>query len=461
MWPLYLLAGVMGLSALAALALGPTGPVAMIAVAVFAVPFFGAWMWLLFGLRQQNHPNVARLVPAQVRTLRRVMCAAWLGFTAVALLLGAAIGHPWGIGAGAALILTLSGWTVRAPLIGAVAWLAWVSNPLWLHTAPVQAALRPVLQAWHSQPDAIALAVLLVLLGAALTSPFAVLRDGGAKHVQAYRRRTQQLAAIRTGAVGAGSCRSVGGGLGRWVDAGAADFYRRWLARAGTQRACAVLPRVLLGLGPRIHWTGQLGQLLAFGGVAVAVMLVLWQAGADADTIPVVAWGLAGGLLTFAVNVALQARAVIHGTRREQALMMLLPGMPRGRALNAALARRLSLQFICSWALCVAVCAAIVPLGTKQFGWFAIYAAAFLPLGALLWTDWSRVPPPTAMSGIVPLLVVVVLTLCAIAAHAWVGVAAWISVLGFVLAAALLVAWRAWRMKDAPSAFPAGRLSRA
>jgi hypothetical protein len=227
----------------------------------------------------------------------------------------------------------------------------------------------------------------------------------------------------------------------------------------GTRRKGAVFPRALLGLGPTIHWTGQLGQLLAFGGVASAVMLVLWQASAGTNSIPVAAWGLSAGMLTFAVNVALQARAAIHGTRREQALMMLLPGMPRGRALNTALARRLSVQFICSWALAVVACTAIVPLGTQESGWFAIYAAGCLPIGALLWTDWSRARAPTAISRVAPLLVVMPLTLGAMAAQAWMGVAAWISVLGFVVAAVLLVAWRAWRLRDAPSAFPAGRTS--
>lgn len=458
-WPLYLLAGLLGVPALAALVLAPAGAVTTVAVAVLAVPFFGGWIWLLLGLRQQNHPNAARLVPGHVRTLRRVMRAAWLAFTAFAMLLGIAIGHPWAMGAGAALMLTLLAWTLRTPLVGVVGWLALISNPLWLHTPAAQAALRPVLAAWHSQPDAIALAALSALLAAALASPFAVLRAGGAEHAQIYRRRARQLAAVRIGGGGPGSCRSVGGGLGRWTDAGATDFYRRWLARVGTRRAGAVLPRALLGLGPSIHWTGQFGQLLSFGGVAIAVLLVLWQASAGTDAIAVAAWGLSAGVLTFAVNVALQARAAIHGTRREQALMMLLPGMPRGRALNRALARRLSLQFLASWTLGVVASAAIVPSGTQEYGWFAIYAAACLPVGALLWTDWSRVRAPTAMSGAVPMMVVMPLAIGAIAAQAWMGVATWVSVLAFVVAAVLVVVWRAWRMKDAPSAFPAGRLS--
>jgi dihydrodipicolinate synthase/N-acetylneuraminate lyase len=63
------------------------------------------------------------------------------------------------------------------------------------------------------------------------------------------------------------------------------------------------------------------------------------------------------------------------------------------------------------------------------------------------------------MSGAVPMMVVMPLAIGAIAAQAWMGVATWVSVLAFVVAAVLVVVWRAWRMKDAPSAFPAGRLS--
>lgn len=457
-WPLLVLLGLVCVPALAGIVLAPP-PWPWLGASVLCMPLFGAWVWFLLSLVQQNHPSAARLVPGQLRALRLVLWGAWLVFTALAALLGSAFGHAWIAATGAALLMLLLTWIVRMPLLGFLFWLVPATSAHWGHTPVVAALLRSITAAGQSELDGIARAALLVLLAAVLTSPFALLRAGGTRHAAAYRRRTRQIAVIRTGGGDPTRWRGSGSVVGEWLGEGATGLYRRWLGRVSAQRSGALLPRALLGLGPAIHWTGQLGQALTFGAVAALVMFVLWQANASTQSVPVAAWGLSIGVLTFAVNVALQARAAIHGTRREQALMMLLPGMPQGRTLNIGLARRLSVQFMCSWLLGVLACVLLLPLGSTQGGWFATYAAACLPIAALLWTDWSRIQAPTAMSSIVPVLVVMPLTLCAIAAQAWLGVPAWLCVAGFAVAAVLLVARRAWRLSGAPSAFPAGRLS--
>ncbi|MEP6874876.1 MAG: hypothetical protein ABI887_10970 [Burkholderiales bacterium] len=454
MWPWLLILGVVGVPALACLATPTSNLVRAVALNVLAMPLAGGWIWVLLNLMKQNHPTAARLVPGQLRTLRCVLFGAWLGFTGLGVLLGAAVGHPWAAAAGTALLLTLLMWLVRVPILGVFFWLVPASATHWAHTPVAESALRSLYAAWQGQPDRIVLTGAVTLLAAAGLTPF-VLRAGGSRHAQAYRRRVWQFASMPAGAAGRTSWH--GSVLSAWLGHGTSGLYRRWLATVGTQRSGPMLPRALLGLGPAIHWTGQLGQLLTFGGAAALVMFALWQANVDTSSIPVAAWGLSAGVLTFAVNVALQARAAIHGTRREQALMMLLPGMPRGRALNRGLARRLSAQFITSWALGVLACVAVLPLG-DHLAWFAIYAAACLPLGALLWTDWSTLKPPTATSAVAPLMVVMPLALGAMAAQAWMDVPAWTCVLVFVVAAVWLVVWRAWRLADAPSAFPAGRL---
>ena len=457
-WPFLALIGLMCALPLAGAAFAQMPAMNAFALAVLSIPLFGAWVWLVLSLMQQNQPNAARLVPGQRRTLRFVLGGTWLALTSLAALVGSAFGHASITAAAVGALLLLLLWIVRVPLLGFVFWLVPASSSRWAHTPVVEALLSPFTAAWRDQPEAALLAGLLAILIAALLSPFLVLRSGDARHVAAYRRRAKQSAAIRAGGAGPTGWRGGGGMLSEWFSQGTLGFYRRWLAHVSTQRHAAMLPRALLGLGPTTHWTGQLGQVPTFGSVAALVMFVLWLTNASAESTPVAAWGLSIGVLTFAVNVALQARTAIHGTRREQALIMLLPGMPRGRALNHGLAWRLSVQFVICWVLGVLVCVLALPLG-DHVAWFAIYAAACLPLGALLWTDWSRVKAPTAISAVVPLMVVMPLALAAIALQAWMGVPARACVLVFVAAAAWLVVWRARRLTAAPSAFPAGRLA--
>ena len=460
MWPWLLILGVVGLPALAFLAIPASNFVRAVALNVLAMPLISGWIWLVLSLLQQNHPNAARLVPRQLRTLRRVLFGAWLVLTLLAALAGWTFDHPWSMAAGASLLLTLLMWIVRMPILGVFFWLVPASVTQWAHTPVAEAVIRALYAAWQGQPERLVLAGAVALLAAAGLTPFFVLRSGGSRHAQAYRRRAWRLASIGSGGAGPTSWRASGGVLGEWLRQGAVGVYQRWLTHVSARRAGAVLPHALLGLGPTIHWTGQLGQVLTFGAIAALAMLVVWQMNAVKESISVAAWGLSVGVLTFAVNVALQARTAIHGTRGEQALMMLLPGMPRGSALNRGLARRLSMQFIIGWAVGVLACVLVLPLG-ERIGWFAIYAAACLPLGALLWTDWSRVQAPTSISAVVPLLVTMPLALGAIAAQAWAGVPAWVCALIFVAAAALLFGRRARRLVDAPSAFPAGRLARS
>jgi hypothetical protein len=456
-WPFLVFIGVLSVAALGGAVFAPVLPLKVFALSVLSIPLFGAWVWLVLSLMQQNHPNAARLVPRQLRTLRQVLCGAWLAVTLTAALVGLAFGHALATAAGVGVLLLLLMMLMRVPLLGLFFWLVSVSISNWSHTPVAQAALRALTAVWPGQPDTIGLAFLLALCAVTLASPFVVLRSGGARHTSAYFRRARQLAAVREGVAWPASWRGSGGVLNDWLGQGALGFYRRWLAHVSTQRRGALLPRALLGIGPATHWSGQLGQLLTFGGVAVPVMFVLWQVNPGTNATPVAAWGLSIGVLAFAVNVALQARAAIHATRREQALIMLLPGMPRGVVLNRGLARRLSVQFIIAWAIGVLACVLVLPLG-EHVDWFAICAAACLPIGAVIWTDWSRLEAPTATSAVAPLMVVMPLAVGAIAVQAWAGVPAWACVLVFVAAAVLLVAWRARRLMDAPGAFPAGRL---
>lgn len=140
------------------------------------------------------------------------------------------------------------------------------------------------------------------------------------------------------------------------------------------------------------------------------------------------------------MGILAQWPAMLWATRREQALLRLLPGTPQGVALNRWLALQLS-------------------------GLQALTAAPFLVLSPLavltLWRDWPRLGAPQGVFSTAMLPVIAGVTA---AAYAWVtgscqgaGPLA-LRVLPLWLA---LAAWR-WRVLGSkPAAWPVGRLAKA
>ena len=456
-WPLITVVGV----AIACVLLGLTRvpsharlPLAVVALATLAAC---AWLWLAISLQQQNHPHAARLVPGHVQTLRRVFLGSWLLFVAFGAALGALVGYAVPMAAGTAVLLLVLAWSIRLPFLGLVIWLASAAVPRWVDGPVAAALLETLMPVWQHQLEAIVVGAALLLWLAAVLSAGALLRAGGSHHAQAYRNRAKRQAAQRSGGTGWARGQSEGGTMAGVVRYCASFVFMRWFTRTIERRDRDALPRALLGLGPALHWTGQLGQVLAYGPIAGVLLLVIWQINPATHALSGIWLGLIFAAMSVAVSVALQVRTAVYGTRREQALLILLPGMPRGAVLNARLARRLSLQFVCSWALGVLVCVPLLPPGVAAAGWFASFAAACLLLGVRLWSDWSRLRPPMPMTAIMPLLLVSLLSVCAMIAQAWLTVPAWVGVLAFVAAAGLWAAWRGYRLRGVPSAFPAGR----
>ena len=456
LWSLALIAAMVASLTLAASVFIPQVPLMITAAALALPPMSGAWAWFFLSLMLQNHPHAARFVPGHLRTLRTLLVVVWLLFTGVAALFGWAFGHA-GLAAGAAaLAMLLVAWLVRAPWLGAVVWIATASSPHWTRTRIWTTLNAQSNTAWHRQPTLVVCVLVIALLAAAVVSGMVLLQAGGRRHARRYRAREQQRAAVRPGALDA-RWKSVGAAA--WLRDAASWPYRHWLVRVSAQRDGAVLPRALLGLGPGIHWTGQLGQAMTSIALAGLILLVAWQIYPDTNFVSSsgVAWGLAFGVMSLSFVSALQARAAIHVTRREQALLMLLPGMPQGPLLNRQLARRLMCQFIGWWVLSVSVCLLFLPRDDMSIGWAITFATACLPIGATVWSDWSRIRAPTPLSGVAPLLLAMLATAGAIAAQLLLGVAVLWCALAFATVAVMLAAWRGWRLQRAPSAFPAGR----
>lgn len=242
-----------------------------------------------------------------------------------------------------------------------------------------------------------------------------------------------------------------------WLAHQLGGFYRRWtshlLAHARPTPRSA-LARAELALGADNHWT-MLGNyaLLLLAGLAV---LALWL---EASTLA--AWrhpqgviGPAVGMMCALLSPMLSRPAALYARRRELALLMLVPGMPRGAALNQGLARRLMLQYLASWLL---ACLALLPLVWGMTGASTVltFMLALAPSGLLLWRDWSRLSPPSPHGQLLWTLAMLLPGLLTLLALQW-WPAPWVG-LSLLLAALTWGSWR-WRALAAyPAAFPVGR----
>ncbi len=417
----------------------------------------GFWIRLVTNVLQQNHPQLARTVPGQVRALRAALLCVSVSVGATAALFMLAMNGPL-LGVLAAVFITLAfmATILRWPLLGfglmALSWAAPLLEP--------SAATHHVLLWIKASPGlAVGLAIALSLLLQVL-----VVMTGGPRHVVSHRR----LAALAGGmrgdfmaqawlrkgqAPGAGNAGlQVGKGLyGRWL--------RQTLQRPG---GSSVAARLALGLGPLTHWTGMVSGLLVASAFVLLPLLLAWVS-------PVAHAARNMGVSMVVIVPLMVLGSVIGwptamwGTRREQALLRLLPGVPQGRRLNRWLAIQLALQFLAGVLVMAAISVVCIRRFDLDFQWapvedFVLGCAALSPFMLLtLWRDWSVLRAPT---GGVQVLFMVALLVVAGTAWAWVGDGRghWWTLAGLsALLFAPLGVWR-WRVAvRAPVAWPVGR----
>jgi hypothetical protein len=197
-----------------------------------------------------------------------------------------------------------------------------------------------------------------------------------------------------------------------------------------------VLACVLLAAFP--DW--KLGQYLALGALI----------------------GLAGSGST----AVTQLLAALWASRREQALLCLLPGAPQGARLNRWLAWRLVGTVLAIFALLLLV---MLVLGrfanadTDTFGGKASELALSMlvldaPVVFLLWRDWAHAQAPTGRG---QWLTVAAMAVVGGLAAAWViGLGRpWFELAALTLLLMLPLGWWRWRViSRAPTAWPVGRL---
>ncbi|MFL6696647.1 MAG: hypothetical protein ACJ8GJ_05730 [Vitreoscilla sp.] len=423
-------------------------------IAAAAVLIVG-WAMLVGNVLQQNQAALARLVPNHVARLRTALLVAWamivLGFTAGPGFLSDA---PLAWACGAAAGLALLALVVRWPAL----LLSGVAAPFIV--APVtewngHSALGSALLAQWRDAHWLILAIVVTAGAAALVGIVREQGRGPRTSHEARRTLGHRMAWTRNPA-----CAGRSNHLPR--------PYAWWMGRLLARRDSPVMSRLLLGFGPTIHWTTRIrdGALFVAVGGGICAVVVGLAAFLGRDLRGVLPW-LAFSLLTGVSTPALQAAAQVHRTRREQALLALLPGVPRGARLNRWLGWQMSVLFVLStlWGFALAgaldVFAEALSPGLVERsggGMTAAIAAAVLPQVALQWRSWARLGDGFA-SQFMPSLAPFLLGAVALVLHAWSGVAYLAMGVAFAVAAVAYCAWRWWRMGGEPSAMPIGRLA--
>ncbi len=422
------------------------------------------WAMLVGNVLRQNHPALARLVPGHVGHLRAALLVAW-----AMLILVAAAGPgfaqdaplAWACGTAAALAVFAAALRWPILLLGAMAApFATAALTNW----DAHARLATALQAQWRGADWLITAI-VVTAGAIVL--WMVVRGGDAGHVAAYERFLRVRGEPSRELLGCATATPVAAGCTRSFLGGFARPYSWRMRRLLARRDSPVMARLLLGIGPATHWTTRLFEASCALASASAVAAVVTPFMNDEARAGVCAYGAMFVLILLSPPAVQQLHRVWQ-TRREQALLALMPGVPRGAALNRWLAWQMSWPFLVTSAVSLGVAGALAAhaetlrpgaVANAMGGMVSGFAVGLLPLVALQWRRWARMREPGSLEVAGPVLVQVALVLLAVALHAgWdVGYPA----LGIVFALAALAwcAWRWWRMGGEPAALPVGRLA--
>lgn len=442
-------------------------PVAAVIVALVVSMTLGVlWSVQFAALLRLDHPNLARLVPGHAARLRGNALAVWaaaalLGGAFVAAVLGGAslpalampfaAALPVGVVAMAAALLALA-LAVRWPLLWLVLVLLLMPGTydlLWV-------LVRAVQPLWRVEPW-LAAAALLAAMGWGLGALFG---RGDAAHAQAWQQR-DNLRRIAEAGPGNRPGLAAYGRWGEWLARPWQQLADAWLGRAtrsARPEAGSAMTRAEIVLHGAQHWARLLGVLVPLLlGVVLMLAVLAWRAGPDgaAKLFAHAHFGIGIGLLSMTLGPVVGLPVAVWASRREQALLLLLPGLPRGAALNRALAWRQARQVLLLWGLTLPVYATLAWAGAAPH-------LLLMPAAALLALPWmcrdlSRQRAPGAASAVLPVVGFLALGIGSAAlARGWPGLLLPL-LAGLVL---LSGAWWALRWRQLarwPQALPAAR----
>ncbi|WP_377159275.1 hypothetical protein ACFJIX_09070 [Roseateles sp. UC29_93] len=345
-WLLLPVAGITGLTSMKSASAAGVAFCIMVAIGLQFV-----W-WLCAGaLSMQNHPITARLVPGHLRLLREVGVALFLLIaTATGLLLHAVFGHFLLFTMLAGAVLVSFSVALRWPIAWFVIWVfPWIPSAL-LKDTVVWRETAAVLRGWHEQQPVTQAALAMIALSVILWHLF---QDGGPGHLRSWQsaRVFSDLMSMKaTCATRAARppahpfVRLLGKpftwGLPTWT---------RHLIRTATPTTDSVAARAEIAAMRNLHWSATVGvAAVIFLALLLAELAVLyWLPAPRAATVLHNALpGASFGVMCALFGPTLSLSAMLRRTRMEQSLLTLVPGMPRGEAMNRVFARRMLTQFL-------------------------------------------------------------------------------------------------------------------
>lgn len=463
MWWLALV--VLGVTGLATMSDAP-GMAAAAFATMTSIALQLVWWTAAIGFISLNDPLSARLVPAQLRRLRESAVALMLVLAVIGGgLLGLVFGHPLAFIMGSAGAMLGFSATLRWPALWFFAWvLPFVFFPS-LRDLPVTIALVALARDGYRHQPLTQTGVVLLAAGASLWRLF---QNGGAAHARSWRRARWWRHATSLQSGGGMAC--VAGAQGRWAPLARLfqwghPLWREHLLRSARPTASSVCARADFAALRGLHWSASGStSILVFGAFLIGEMGLLVFAPEHAErvirgAIP----GLSMGLMSSMMAPLFGLAATLHRTRSDQALLTLVPGMPRGPAMNRWLAFRLLRQYLGMWGLAVGailVMGALAPgeasaVDARMLGLHA--AAVALPTGLLLWRDWSRqLPASGTRVGALTMAMLVLMGLSGAASGYWGFSPLWTLAAAAVMTLALGV-WRWQAIGRLAPFWPVGR----
>lgn len=420
----------------------------------------GVWLAVCGSLQEQNHPAAARTVPGHLRTLKRAALLGWALCTGLSTLLLWAIFPPGDVGP----ILLLS--------CGFIAvFLLWSARMVWLwllltllspllgaFAGSLAPAVRALAALWNEHTAAMLVAGLLAQ-AALVTLAFGA---GDAGHHDRHARQTVMRNAMRMQLDGRQANAAVWGRPIEWLTRPfgliAEAWQRRLLARADNRDPSNVMARAALVLHGIQHWLYQLMGLAALS----TIVLVAFAAVSHFIQVPLKtflpgAFGMGVAIASMGFNPGFALPTALWQSRREQALLCLLPGMPRGAALSRAVAAGHLRNAAAAW---LGTSLVLVALGIAADNrWLLCLPLAALPVMAVNLTRRpAAMRAPQVLTTMWPVLAFFAVT-GLLYGLSQLGVPLALLAVGVTALSAAMLAWR-WRaLAHAPAALPAGRLA--
>jgi hypothetical protein len=409
----------------------------------------GAWALLRRGLDTQLSPAAVQLVPGFRRVALFVTIASWLVMAAVLALETCVYGapFPWIF---AALLVVMAIGISRNPHLQKIGLL--LPIVVWppIYGAQVLLPVGPdpnPLWAWTSVLSAIALGTVFIVSELGKTAEtHGVLHGrltGAQSHVDREIRRR-----------------------GGWDGVLRRPKMFQWTF---DRVLCLRSPeaRLLHGLGPAFHWSqaavGGIWQTLPACFLMYVASALLFHRDNHVDhrsPHPVLAIACMGAFL-FAINLADYRMRELYARRKEQALLVILPGAPRGRAVDRRLMKTLisqhAIAVVSALTFALAMGFALQGPLESTMKLIAPPLAASLVTTAVFVRDYASMRQPRQMPYTMCAFVVVPVFYVALMFHRDTPPVPVIVVA--LLLGGILAAWRYTRLADAKAAFPVGRLA--